>query len=84
MHIIVSIELTFAKKLPEVLAASGIKPTGLTDRRIKEPQSHERKRLVAMENLYWLNMPNGKIVCRCARTYEGHRGKINKRSTRKE
>jgi len=44
MHIIVSIELTFVKKLPEVLAASGIKPTGLTDRRIKEPFSHERKR----------------------------------------
>ena len=33
MHIIVSIELTFVKKLPEVLAASGIKPPGLTDRR---------------------------------------------------
>jgi hypothetical protein len=52
MHIIVSIELTFAKKLPEVLAASGIKPTGLTDRRIKEPLLDERKRLAAMENLY--------------------------------
>jgi len=34
MHIIVSIELTFVKKLPEVLAASGIKPPGLTDRRM--------------------------------------------------
>ncbi len=33
MHMIVSIELTVVKKLPEVLAASGIKPPGLTDRR---------------------------------------------------
>ena len=36
MHMIVSIELTFAippKAGPEVLAASGIKPPGLTDRR---------------------------------------------------
>jgi hypothetical protein len=33
MHMIVSIELTFDRGLPEVLAASGIKPPGLTDRR---------------------------------------------------
>ena len=43
---IVSTKLTFVKMLPEVLAASGIKPTGLTDRRIKELVSHERNRLV--------------------------------------
>jgi len=30
---IVSIELTVIRKLPEVLAAPGIKPPGLTDRR---------------------------------------------------
>lgn len=43
---IVSTELTFVKTLPEVLVASGIKPTGLTDRRIKELVSHERNWLV--------------------------------------
>ena len=33
MHMIVSIKVNIRYRLPEVLAASGIKPPGLTDRR---------------------------------------------------
>ncbi len=59
--------------LPEVLAASGIKPPGLIDRRkggTGEPVLVEYAQV-------------GKIVRRCARTYNLHRGKTTKRSTRK-
>ena len=60
-------------QLPEVLAASGIKPPGLTDRRkggTGEPAPVEYAQV-------------GKLVRRCARTYNRHRGRTFKRSTRK-
>jgi len=59
--------------LPEVLAASGIKPPGFTDRRIGgtgEPVLVEYAK-------------EGKPVCSVAITYNRHRGGIIKRSTRK-
>jgi len=71
---IVSRQVNIRYVLPEVLAASGIKPPGLTDRRKMSPsiflllwrrqlQSWERSsvgrmRLVELENLYWLSMLN--------------------------
>ena len=61
---IVSTRVNIRYKLPEVLAASGIKPPGLTDRRkggTGEPVLVECARV-------------GKIVCRCARAYERHKG----------
>ena len=81
---IVSTELTFVKKLREVLVASGIKPTGLTDRRIKELVSHERNRLVGNGEPVLVECARMvKSFAATARTYNLHRGKTTKRSTRK-
>ena len=65
---IVSIRVNIRyKKLPEVLAASGIKPPGLTDRHKNvsfhfpsplEKVAEGRMRLAELENLYWLSMLN--------------------------
>jgi len=64
MHMIVSRErVNIRYMLPQVLAASGIKPPGLTDRSkggTGEPVVVEYTRV-------------GKIVCRCARMYERYR-----------
>jgi hypothetical protein len=76
MHMIVSRELTLVippKAAPEVLAASGIKPPVLADRRKGGTGEPELVECACV----------GKIVCSYARTYERHRGKIIKRSTRK-
>ena len=75
---IVSIELTFVNKLPEVSVASGIKPPGLTDRRkggTGEPVPVECARMVNPIAI-------GSFAA-TARTYNLHRGKTTKRSTRK-
>ena len=64
---IVLIRVNIRYKLPEVLAASGIKPPGLTDRQINmlflfpSPFGEGGQRpdeAAELENLCWLNMLN--------------------------